>query len=540
MALATEEELPARRRRSVAVGRWSLRLLAGAAALNLIVLLAQLRGLIDGLYRIPDIAFSEVLAALSGSAGPGRVVVLGSHPYYEAWWLEKATAGLPHHWQIWEGMPFVIAFLGVALMAWAAWRALGAFAALVTTTVMVALGNGMQLILFSSDAHGYSIAHGALVAAAIVFLAERAVRGRLSWPLLAGVGIPLTILTTVGATDPLFEFAFLPSLALAGCVAWWRHPGYAQRQLAVFCVAVCVASIVGAQLLDALMRSEHVVASFFPVTFLGSTSIVAKLQTTIVSLVALGGGEFFGRPTAGTSLLVFTIGALAIVALLAVLRLVWRYAKSLDRRSSTMTNPQDIYVAFWIGVIVLSLAAYTLTSIGIEGADRYLPGAYAGSAALLPVLVRRGVLKRALLAGAVTLFAILIATNHLIEGPLVGGGPSRNEAYEMLRFVRAERADHGYSTYEVAPVATWQTRAALKVYPIFVCNGNLFPGALSEINTWYRPKPGARSFLITQAGTPFASVPSALGAPLTAATYGPYSVYVYGHDVATNLGKGSC
>jgi hypothetical protein len=534
-----EEDLPASSRRAIALRRWPVWLLAGAAALNVIVLLAQLRSLIGGLYRIPDIAFSEVLTALSGSAGPGRVVVLGSHPFYEAWWLEKATVGLPHHWQIWEGIPFVIAFLGIALMAWAAWRVLGGFAALVTVTVMVALSDAMRLILFSSDAHGYVVAHGALIAATVVFLAERAVRGRLSWPLLAGVGIALTILNAVAATDPLFEFAFLPSLAVAGCVVWWRHPGYAQRQLAVFCVVVCGASIVGAQLLDALMRSEHVVASAFPITFLGASSIFTKLQTTIVSVAGLGGGEFFSRPVAGTSLLVFTVGALAIVGMLAVLGLVWRYAKSLERRSSRMTSPQDIYIAFWIGVVVLSLAAYILTSVGIEGANRYIPGVYAGSAALLPFLAVRRVFQRALLAGAVALFAVLVATNHLIEGPLIGSGPSRSAAYKMLDFVRAEHADHGYSTYEVAPVATFQTNAALKVYPIFVCNGTAFPGALSEINTWYRPKAGTRSFIITQSGTPFASNPSQLGAPVAAESFGPYSVYVYGHDVAANLG-GKC
>lgn len=534
-----EEELPASRRRTVAVGRWPVWLLAGAAGLNVIVLLAQLRGFIGGLYRIPDIAFSEVLTALSGSAGPGRIVVLGSHPYYEAWWLEKATAGLPHHWQIWEGIPFVIAFLGIALMAWAAWRVLGAFAALLTMTVMVALGDAMRLVLFSSDAHGYVVAHGALIAATVVFLAERAIRGRLSWPLLAGVGIALTVLSAVAATDPLFEFAFLPSLAVAGCVAWWRHPGYAQRQLAVFCVAVSGASIVGAQLLDVLMRSEHVVASAFPITFVGSSAIFAKLQTTIVSVAGLGGGEFFSRPAAGTSLLVFTVGVLAIVGLLAVLGLVWCYAKSLEWRSSTMTAPQDVYVAFWMGVVVLSLAAYVLTSVGIEGANRYLPGVYAGSAALLPVLAGRRALQRALLAGAVALFAILIATNHLIEGPLIGSGPSRSDAYKMLDFARAEHADHGYSTYEVAPIATFQTHAALKVYPIFVCNGTVFGGALSEINTWYRPKAGTRSFVITQSGSSFASTSPQFGAPLATESIGPYSVYVYGHDVAANLG-GKC
>jgi hypothetical protein len=539
VALAIEEELPADRRRRFAVGRWSVLLLVAAAALNVIVLLAQLRGFIAGLYRIPDVAFSEVLTALSANAGPGRVVVLGSHPFYEAWWLEKATAGLPHHWQVWEALPFVIAFVGIALMAWAAWRVYGRFAALLTTTVMVALGDGISGVLFSSDAHGYVVAHGALIAAAVVFLAERAVRGRLSWPLLVGVGIALTLLSAVGATDPLFEFAFVPSLAVAGCVTWWRHPGYAQRQLAVFCVAVSLATIVGAQLFDALMRSEHVVASSFPISFVGSSAILTKLQTTIASVAQLAGGEFFGQPASGTSLLVFAVGALAVVAVLAVLGLVWRYAKSLDRRSSGMTIAQDIYVAFWMGVVVLSLAAYVLTSVGIEGADRYLPGVYAGTAALLPALAGRRVLRRALLAGAVALFAVLVATNHLIEGQLTGNGPTRSESYKMLDFVRSEHADHGYSTYEVAPVATFQTHAALKVYPVFVCNGTVFGGALSEINTWYRPKAGTRSFVITQSGSSFASISPQFGAPLAKYAIGPYSVYVYGHDVAANLG-GKC
>lgn len=539
MALAIEEELPASRRRRFAVGRWSAWLLVVAAALNVVVLLAQLRGFIAGLYRIPDVAFSEVLTALSANAGPGHVVVLGSHPFYEAWWLEKATAGLPHHWQIWETIPFVIAFVGIALMAWAAWRVYGGFAALLTTTVMVALGDGISGVLFSSDAHGYVVAHGALIAAAVVFLAERAVRGRLSWPLLVGVGVALTLLSAVGATDPLFEFAFVPSLAVAGCVTWWRHPGYAQLQLAVFCVGVSLATIVGAQLFDALMRSEHVVASSFPISFVGSSAILTKLQTTIASVAQLAGGEFFGRPASGTSLLVFAVGALAVVAVLAVLGLVWRYAKSLDRRSSSMTIAQDIYVAFWMGVVVLSLAAYLLTSVGIEGADRYLPGVYAGTAALLPALAGRGVLQRALLAGAVALFAVLVATNHLIEGQLTGNGPTRSESYKMLDFVRSEHADHGYSTYEVAPVATFQTHAALKVYPVFVCNGTVFGGALSEINTWYRPKTGTRSFVITQSGSSFASISPQFGAPLAKYAIGPYSVYVYGHDVATNLG-GKC
>ena len=80
VALATEEELPASRRRTVAVGRWPVWLLAGAAGLNVVVLLAQLRGVIDGLYRVPDVALSEWLASLSGSAGQAARTIDATGP----------------------------------------------------------------------------------------------------------------------------------------------------------------------------------------------------------------------------------------------------------------------------------------------------------------------------------------------------------------------------------------------------------------------------------------------------------------------------
>jgi hypothetical protein len=521
-------------------------LLVGAAGLNLVVLLGQLHGLVNSLYRDADFATPEVLAALSAGAGAGRVVNLGNHTYYEAWWLETATRGLAGHWQIWEAMPFVIAFIGIALIAWAAWRALGPFAALVTTTLMLSLGDAMRGILFTSDTHGYVVAHGALLAAAAVFLAERGRRGALSWPLLTAVALPLVAVSAVGATDQLFEFVFLPSFAIAGCLTWWRHPGLAQRQIAIFCVAVCGISILGAEMLNTLMRSEHVIGTFFPINFVASGALFKNLENTITSVAALGGGTFFGSPVAGTALLVFAIGVLALLGLAAVLRFLWQYARSLKTRASRAPLSLDLYLAFWSLVVVLSLAVYLLTTVAEkEGSERYLPGLYAGVAALLPALAARGRVPRTVVAVGVALFATLIATNHLITGtPPATSSPSPRVTYQILRFARSHGADHGYASNAVASVATWETHAALKAYPLATCGVNLCPMWASQISTWYRPQTDARTFLIGESGAaahrnpwpPITSPPTAFGKAISTAKFGPYTVYIYGHDVAADLG----
>ncbi len=542
MALATGE-LPAAHARSITLDRWPVRALIAAAGLNVIVLLGQLRGLIHALFRIPDAASTEVIAALSANAGPGRVVILGNYPHYEAWWLETATRGLPGHWQLWEAMPFAIAFIGIASMAWAAWRSLGAFAALVTTTVMLSLGDAMREYLFTSATHGYVVAHGALLVVAVVFLIDRAARGGLSWRWLWGLGVPLIALTAVGATDEILEFVFLPSLAIAGCLLWWRHPGPAQRQVAAFCLAVCGASILGAELLDSLMRSQHVIASFFPITFVAPGNVVSNLQLTITSLAHLAGGSFFGLPVEGTNVLIFAVGVLALAGVALVLRSAWQYAKSLDGRHSAVPPAREFYLAFWMLVLVASIAVYALTSLPVnEETARYMPGAYAGTAALLPALAGQRAVQRALLASAIAVFATLIAVNHLIEGTPAGdaASPTPQTTSAMLHFVREHGAQHGYASYEVAPVATWETRSALRAYPVYTCGASLCPLPWEQVSTWYRPQGNVPTFLIANPATPpptgIVNPPASWGPPAAIGHFGGYTVFIYGHDIASNLG----
>jgi hypothetical protein len=534
--------VPAARLRGISLNRWLLYAAIGAGVMNLIVLLGQAQGLVGALYRNPDTAMATVLAGLAGNRDPSRIVLMGNYHYYETWWLETSTRGLPGHWVIWEVIPFVIAFLGIALMAWAAWRAIGLFAAILTTVVMCSLGFEMRQILFTPATHGYTVAHTALLAAALVFLADRGSRMRLSWRLLICLGIALTALSAVAATDQLFEFVSLPSMALAGCLVWWRQPGAAQRKIALFSVGVCGASIAGATVLNSIMSSQHVIGKGLPISFVKPEALFSNLQLTITTLTYLGGGQFFGTSVKGVHLLVFAIGILVLVGVAAVLRSTWRYGSSLGSRASALAPSQEVYLMFWMLTVMLSLGAYVLSSLPVDPGDaRYLPCVFAGVAALLPALANRDPTQRSGLAAIVVAFAILIMTNNLIEGtPAQSGGPPPSVAAQVLHFVRAQGADHGYASYYDAPVMTRQTHAALKVYPVLGCAQFrlLCPVPINLVSSWYRARAGVRTFLITDSRGPIglelpkSPIPQLVGTT----SFGPYTVYVYDHDIAAEIG----
>src|ERR1700728_957706 len=94
---------------------WLARIAVVVGGLNVVVLLAQARSTIHQLELNADYSMSLMLPALSGHAPAGSVITLGNHPFYEAWWFERATIGLPHFRFIWEAAPFAVEGAGIAL-----------------------------------------------------------------------------------------------------------------------------------------------------------------------------------------------------------------------------------------------------------------------------------------------------------------------------------------------------------------------------------------------------------------------------------------
>ncbi|HSZ14045.1 MAG TPA: hypothetical protein VK790_08410 [Solirubrobacteraceae bacterium] len=364
-------------------------LVALVGIVNVAVLFGQASALVHSLYTSSDNASALVLAALAGHAAAGSTVNIGNHPWYEMWWLMRATAGLPGYRELWEAVPFVSGLLGTAGVAACAWWALGRLAGLVCAAVLVAASEALRGIVYVPESHGLIVLHLAALCGVLLFVQRRASGERLTAPAVALVGVPLVLFTGAGLTDQLLLVSGLGPLILAPLVCWWRLGPSPWRAVGAFALATGVLSGLLALLLAHVMQDNGVVHSAFPIDFVGSEALLTGVQNLLSTLAGLGGGAFFGAPASGSHLLTFLAGALTLLALAATIRMLWRWstapAKPIERRAM-QTGSRELFVVFWGLVLVFVLAAFALTSVSATVGDgRYLVGACAALAALLGV-----------------------------------------------------------------------------------------------------------------------------------------------------------
>jgi hypothetical protein len=292
------------------------------------------------------------------------------------------------------------------------------------------------------------------------------------------------------------------------------------------------------------MNQQHVIHSPFPITFAGSTAIITGLQNLIAAIALLGGGDFFGASASGTNLFTFVAGVLTLLAVGAILRALWRSARSTPAASlSTGASLRELYVAYWGLVLVLVLSAVAVTSLSEStNGGRYLIAAWVAVAALLGILATTQAAQAVILA-AVSLFGVLNIRAELASGVTPAGpGPNQRLASEIKSFVTAHGATIGYSGYWDSTPVTWETNLQVKVFPLEPCAAPTVlcgPPYLAYINTWYLPRPNVRSFLLTDTrpNIPFevTAPPRSLGRPLAQATVGKgLTIYVYNYDIAAN------
>jgi hypothetical protein len=539
---------------------WLLALLALVGVVNFVVLLAQGPELVHSLYLNADNASSLVLPALAGHAPAGSVVNLGDHPWYEPWWYMRATAGLPHYRQLWEIAPFVTGLLGIAAVSASAWLALGRLAALISAVALLAASEALRVVLYTPETHGLIVVHlGVLCVALLLVLRwSRARRPALGRLLL--LGVPLVLFTGAGFTDQLLLVSGLGPFVLAPLVCWLRLGSRAWRTVSAFALATAVLSGVLALLLAHVMQDQHVVHAPFPINFVSSEAILTGLQNLLVAFTTLGGGSFFGAPVSGVNLFTFVAGALVLLALAVTLRVLWRWGGTLvqtvQRRAPARTRAagpaqdkvsgaasRELFVAFWGLVLVFVLAAFVLTQLSaISANNRYLAGAWVALAALLGILAaRRGAAIVVVLAVAV--FGALNIRAELAGGvPAAGPAPNQRLAGAIERFALAHGARVGYTGYWDSAPVSWETRFAIKLFPIQACG---FPSGWcqffnNDVSNWYVPRAHTHTFLLTDTrpGVPLAvtAPPTSFGHPIAGESLGEdLTIYIYGSDIAAHL-----
>src|SRR5436190_12662502 len=106
--------------RRAAAASWLLRALerlpfAIAVAYG-VLLMVKLQATVDAVYSNADVASGPVIGDLY-SGGPVR---LGYVRWFEAFWLERATAWVPGHRDLWTYGAYLLTLLCLAAVAWSA------------------------------------------------------------------------------------------------------------------------------------------------------------------------------------------------------------------------------------------------------------------------------------------------------------------------------------------------------------------------------------------------------------------------------------
>jgi hypothetical protein len=115
------------------------------------------------------------------------------------------------------------------------------------------------------------------------------------------------------------------------------------------------------------------------------------------------------------------------------------------------------------------------------------------------------------------------------------GFPPTDVATRVAAIASAHHVSVGYAAYWDAAPITWASHFRVQVYPVSVCDqgAHLCPFDLHVISSWYTPRPGSGSFLLTDARTRLVTAPTPdLGRPTAVYRVGQVTMYVYPYDIA--------
>lgn len=515
-----------------------------------------------------DFASAPVLAELFPKAPPGSIMVLGDYPWYEAFWLLRATSWLPNHELVWQLVPFAL-WLGTALLAGVAARAMvdSRWAGVTAASLVICGGVAVRLTLWSLNTHGPAAFHVALLGAALVLAAAAPGRGR--GPLAWVVAVVVGVVTGVGATDSLVVAGGIGPFVL-GALALGVLRG--RRRLVAQAAVVVGVALVGAAILDELAQNAKI-------TWTNKAIVVVALDQVMEHVELLPGmaarlasinpfGEELDLSIAVAMLAMFTTIAAAFVVVrgsarhvhVAVFerssegageRVATTEADDADVRptpgtaradATSLSGRDDAFLAgvvFWPAVVVILVLAIVFTSAAFDvwGA-RYLVSAWVAVAVLIPALAVRadvrwvGALTATVLAVAST-YAFVRAPDPNLESDL----PSKPLAESIQAFAKANGATRGYAGFWDAHPITWHTRFGVHVTPVQGCGEGANCRFYQHfIDAWYAPQPG-RSFLVIDPSLPTQpNVDARYGSPVAQTQFGSVRVYVYDHDIAGDLG----
>jgi hypothetical protein len=522
------------------------------AAFYAAVLLAALPSVVPAIYRNADIAAAPEIGQLSAKAPDFAQTVLGNAPWYSALWFEQLTRWLPGHRTLWELTPWILTLAGIALVAWAAARVAGRWAGAIIAVTCACAGSTLLPLQFAWSIHAVAYVHICVLGAFIVPLALWPGRGR--WWAQAAVWALVILVTGVGmASDKLVILGGLVPFVIAGLVLWWLSAPQTALPALASVIAVAVGASVVAVLAKATAHSQDVIPATFPISLSAVDQLPGHVRDLVGSLGVLANGDFGGPGVSLTWLLTVLAAGGGAVLLLAALSnagaLVAQLATTRRDRSrwTAETAARAAFVCYWGAAAVLVSAAFVFSGLpkGLTTSRYLVPAGYAVVVIAAVGAAGARAAWRAVAVAAASSAIILSAAVSLAQRQIQDAAyaPGEGTAQQLARFAAREHLSTGYAGYWDASALTWEmNEPGVAVSPLITCGSSLCPYPYHKINTWYLPRPLARSFFIVdsrllrlRAYGALSGAPAAWGPPHQVVHLGPLTIYVYAYNLAAKL-----
>lgn len=525
-------------------------LLVGAAFLYLAFLLGRFGHILSAVNWSSDAAFWPMLAEHLPETGTG-FTNLGNTPHYMTILFLAATKAIPGHRAIWAVTPLLTSLAGVALIAWAARRAFGRQAGLLTLCVGACASFPVIQTIVPQGVRSWTWVADALTGALLVLLTSiflddqprRSTRARGAIAALAATAFAgLTL-----ASDPLFMASALGPFVVATGVVWLRHPTRGSRRLALAAGAAVAGSLAIAPVVA--WAAGNLGFRWTPLpnafAFPPYDQLLRNLGFLGEALLALGNGLFFGRALDLVALAMVVSGGIGLVAITTTLTRAARRLTGAGEATARWTPVRTAHVTYWTLSAVFVAAVFVLSTIPAGGlaSSRYLIPVFYAVAALLPLCAEGPARSRMTVAAAAVVFCLVgIFSQDLLVAYDRGPFSRPRDGRKVIAFLENEGLTRGYAGYWDSHSLTWHSHGRATLYPVFECqqpSRALCPFNLAVNTAWYHPERSLRTFIVAGPANPppaLRSPPSdELGTPIKTATLGDYSVFVYDYDVASRF-----
>jgi hypothetical protein len=489
-------------------------------------------------------------------APAGALLTTGDYPHYETMAFTLLTRSFPLYRVIWVLAPVFFAIVGFAAVIWSTWRAFGRWPASVVGAVLVCFGGGGVATIragglatvLAIDAHANTLITAAVVGAGLVWIIPRV--AQLSRRRLVTAAVVLGVLGGLPlAGDNLYLAWGLAPLAVVTLLAAWRGPEDGARRVIAFGLGTVAATLLTAVTFAAIMRGEGV-RGFAPsyhefLTFAKPSTFVTNFNTLLRALPSLTAGNLYGHIVDARSELEVVSAALLFAALISG---VWsvrrRVANALPRGAGggDVVGERFVHTAFWVTALGAGLLVFMVGSPNPSTTDgRYLLGPYVAIAAILPLMLERGLGWKLIVTAAASVFAFsaIYQFNSGVLTEMPAGYQTAGTARAVAAFAKREHVAVGYGDYWNSIDLMWESDFKVDVYPIQRCNTDgrlLCTFSEISISSWDKPHGDVRSMLVVDPkGHQVRKAAAEFGPPIASTRAGSLILYVYPYDIATKL-----